>query len=221
MPPIRMSMFSRARKLTIHGGTFTINAPSKGVDPSLPTRVAYWEAYVARLEARLQELEALVDLSPSPMTPTEEFMHDTAIFEAGSGCATLCDVCGDEMNYSEPGEWCNEPVADQDEECEPLDGCYTCGAQCPCGFLPTPPTTSTPGPTHLEVPGAGEACPCSFSSCADRLPAGDDVEFGAVPFNSVSMMDDSSMTALPSPGEFSSPLQGTGAHITRPPTKNY
>ncbi|KAJ6467044.1 hypothetical protein DFH09DRAFT_1295028 [Mycena vulgaris] len=57
------SMFSNARTFTINGGTFNINAqqpppnrPPWGLGPS-------WARYIAHLEARLAELEALLDLN--------------------------------------------------------------------------------------------------------------------------------------------------------------
>ncbi|KAJ6467051.1 hypothetical protein DFH09DRAFT_1345785 [Mycena vulgaris] len=78
-------MFSRARKVTISGGTFTIK--SQVGDPTLPTRVAYWERHVARLEARLEELEASVDLRNMTSFP------DTTSLES-SDLTAICDRRG-------------------------------------------------------------------------------------------------------------------------------
>ncbi|KAJ6474714.1 hypothetical protein DFH09DRAFT_1343053 [Mycena vulgaris] len=67
-------------------------------------RVAYWGRYVARLEAPLEELEALVDLRNITSFP------DPTSLES-SDLTAMCGVCGDEMNYS--GCWNGDP--DQEE----------------------------------------------------------------------------------------------------------
>ncbi|KAJ6539828.1 hypothetical protein DFH09DRAFT_1090141 [Mycena vulgaris] len=147
-------MFSRARKVTISGGTFTIK--SQVGDPTLPTRVAYWERHVARLEARLEELEASVDLRNLYVTYVETRWTtvgaETVIPTKVSAVILYKLVVTHE--HTEEGH-------------EPMDGCDSCGDQCPCGFSTLPPAAGAQLRAQRGEPD--EAHPCSCLSCVDHL----------------------------------------------------
>ncbi|KAJ6539773.1 hypothetical protein DFH09DRAFT_1090098 [Mycena vulgaris] len=88
----RKSMFSRARGFTINGGTFNISGSQPLEHPSLPNRLSH---YVEHLEARLAELEDLINLS------TENNPNDQPAYGDETGAPELVrESCKDVMDHS-------------------------------------------------------------------------------------------------------------------------
>ncbi|KAJ6539789.1 hypothetical protein DFH09DRAFT_1090110 [Mycena vulgaris] len=146
---LRNAMFSRERKVAISGGTSTINSQVGDPTPSAEyldagvgrvgcrsvSRMGKDSRYVARLEARLEEVEESLDVRNLYVTYAE--IRWTTV-GAGAGIPTKVSAV---IFYK-------LVVAQEhtEEGRETRDGCESCGAQYPCGFSPLPqnmsPTTA-------------------------------------------------------------------------------
>ncbi|KAJ6491851.1 hypothetical protein DFH09DRAFT_1377181 [Mycena vulgaris] len=115
--PVRYKLFAAVFTFVWHG------VSAAGGHPMLDVLRAARGARVARLEARLEELEASADVRNITSS------RDNTLLGSGDVTA-IYDVCGDEMAYS--ACWSGDP--DQEEGREPINGWDSCGAQCPCDF---------------------------------------------------------------------------------------
>ncbi|KAJ7681638.1 hypothetical protein B0H17DRAFT_57002 [Mycena rosella] len=185
-----MSMFSRASRLTINGGTFTINAhrPRRSVDPMLPVSTYLVFPSYSRL-TRVRRIASRTGKRTSrawrPGSRSwrrwwrchhtrRRNMHATLLHGPSRAMPRLVVMSvGMKWNITGIGATLGRPR----KGCEVLDGCDHCGAQCPCGSPSIPSTTA-------KTAERQDACPSGCSSCVERLAPGNDSDLpgsGAAP----------------------------------------
>ncbi|KAJ6491858.1 hypothetical protein DFH09DRAFT_1290994 [Mycena vulgaris] len=158
--PGRTSMFSRARGVTINGGTFIISGSQPLDHPSLPNRLS---RYVEHLEARLALLEDLINLS------MENNPNDQPAYGDETGAPELVRESRKDVEDHSGSMPANSSQ-------DPSNSRGSCIAECHGGFhlclsAPSVSTiTASAGAVETAVRDAG---PIRRSSCAERLQVKD------------------------------------------------